>query len=59
MLPVESTISEVARGHPKSGAFNLAAGRLFERELHGRLGNRARFPDAWGRVDRKKLSSWM
>jgi CHAD domain-containing protein len=52
-------ISEVARAHPKSGAFNLAAGRLFERELHGRLGNRERFPRAWKRLDRKKHSSWM
>lgn len=53
------TINEVARAHPKAGAFNLAAGRLFERELHDRLGNRARFPAAWQRLERKKHSSWM
>jgi CHAD domain-containing protein len=53
------TIHEVARGHPEAGAFNLAAGRLTERELQGRLGNRGRFPSTWSRLDRKKHSSWM
>jgi CHAD domain-containing protein len=52
-------INEVARAHPKSGAFNLAAGRLFERELQDRLANRERFPGAWRRLDRKNHSSWM
>jgi CHAD domain-containing protein len=52
-------INEVARAHPKSGAFNLAAGRLLERELHDGLVHRARFPGVWQRLDRKKHSSWM
>jgi CHAD domain-containing protein len=52
-------INEVARAHPKSGGFNLAAGRLFERELRDGLGDRERFPGAWRRLDRKKHSSWM
>ena len=30
------------RAHPEAGAFNLAAGRLLERQLHGRAGDRAR-----------------
>jgi CHAD domain-containing protein len=53
------TINEVASAHPEAGAFNLAAGRLFERELQGRLGNRERFPAAWRRLDRKKRLNWM
>jgi CHAD domain-containing protein len=53
------TINEVARAHPEAGAFNLAAGRLLERELQGRLDNRERFPAAWRRLDRKKRLNWM
>jgi CHAD domain-containing protein len=53
------TIQEVARAHPEAGAFNLAAGRLIERELRERLGNRERFPSVWDRLDRKRATGWM
>lgn len=53
------TIHEVARGHPEAGGFNLAAGRLIERELRERVGNRERFPFVWDRLDRKGHTSWM
>jgi len=53
------TILEIAREHPQAGGFNLAAGRLVERELQGRKGHRERFPAAWRRLDRKKRLRWM
>jgi len=53
------TIHEVARAHPEAGGFNLAAGRLIERELRERVGNRERFPFVWDRLDRKGHTSWM
>jgi CHAD domain-containing protein len=53
------TIEEVARAHPEAGAFNLAAGRLIERELAVRVRNRERFPSAWNRLDRKRRTNWM
>jgi CHAD domain-containing protein len=52
-------IHDVARAHSKAGAFNLAAGQLFERQLRGRLDDRERFPAAWRRLDRKKRLRWM
>ena len=45
-------IQEVARAHPDAGAFNLAAGRLIERERLRRAEARAEFPRAWKRLKR-------
>jgi inorganic triphosphatase YgiF len=53
------TILEVAGEHPGAGGFNLAAGRLAEREIHARERHREEFPSAWKRLDRKKNLSWM
>jgi inorganic triphosphatase YgiF len=53
------TIREVAGNHRRSGAFNVAAGRLIERELQAGRRRRKRFPGAWKRLDRKKHLSWM
>jgi len=53
------TILDVARDHPQAGSFNLAAGRLVERELHAGERHRESFPSAWKRLDRKKNLSWM
>jgi CHAD domain-containing protein len=53
------TILEIAGEHPEAGRFNLAAGRLAERELQRRQVERARFPFAWKRLDRKKRLRWM
>jgi CHAD domain-containing protein len=52
------TILEVARENPEAGPFNLAAGRLVERELRARDDWRERFPGSWKRLDRKKLTGW-
>jgi inorganic triphosphatase YgiF len=52
------TIRDVAGDHAQDGCFNLAAGRLIERELQDRSSWRERFPAAWKRLDRKKLTSW-
>jgi CHAD domain-containing protein len=54
----QETIRDVARDHPQEGRFNLAAGRLIERELRQRSNWRQRFPEAWNRLDRKKLTAW-
>jgi inorganic triphosphatase YgiF len=53
------TIMGVARETPEAGGFNFAAGRLVERELQRRELQRAYFPSAWKRLDRKKLRRWM
>jgi CHAD domain-containing protein len=50
---------EVARRNPRAGPFNLAAGRLIERELGTRRESRRRYPAAWKRLDRSKRRSWM
>jgi inorganic triphosphatase YgiF len=53
------TIHEVARDHPRAGAFNFAAGRLVERESHAGQRHRKEFPSVWKRLDHKKNLSWM
>jgi CHAD domain-containing protein len=54
-----NTVLGVARERPGDGAFNLAAGRLVERELQrGKLA-RERFPSAWRRLSRPKRRGWM
>lgn len=53
------TILDVAGDHPEAGSFNLAAGRLVERELQRRERQRESFPSAWKRLDRKKRLRWM
>jgi inorganic triphosphatase YgiF len=53
------TILEVARERPRAGAFNLAAGRMIERERSAGERNRERFPATWKRLDRKKRLDWM
>jgi inorganic triphosphatase YgiF len=52
-------ILEAAREQPRAGRFNLAAGRLIERELGGRRDCRARYPTTWKRLDRKQRLGWM
>ena len=52
-------ILETAHQHPRAGRFNLAAGRLIERELAGRLEGRKQYRAAWKRLGRKKRLSWM
>jgi inorganic triphosphatase YgiF len=50
---------EIAGQQPRAGRFDLAAGRLIERELAGRRTGRQRYPDAWRRLNRKQRRGWM
>ncbi len=52
-------LEEVAAARPSDGAFNLAAGRLVEREQRARTDARDRFPRAWRKLNRKKLRKWL
>ena len=51
-------ILRVAAEHPADGPFNLAAGRLLERQELAARDARAKFFDLWDRLDRKKVRHW-
>ena len=51
-------IEQAVAQHPLDGPFNLAAGRLIEREDQAARAARERFFDVWDDFDRKKLRRW-
>lgn len=53
------TVERVARAHPDDGPFQLAAGRVIERQLRIAREAREQFPEAWQALDRKSLRSWL
>lgn len=55
----ESLIREAAEARPELGRFNLAAGRLIERESRASTEARARFFQVWLSLDRKKSARWL
>ena len=52
-------LESAAAGHPTDGPFNLAIGRMVERQAHAATEARARFVVAWGRLDRKHVRRWL
>jgi CHAD domain-containing protein/uncharacterized protein YjbK len=52
-------IRSVAREHPRSGAANLALGRLLERQQGAIEQAKSSYPEAWEKVDAKKNIAWM
>jgi CHAD domain-containing protein len=52
-------IDDVAGTRPSDGAFNLAAGRMLEREEQEGQEARASFPSAWKKLDRAKVRRWL
>jgi CHAD domain-containing protein len=52
-------IETAAHARPDEGAFNLAAGRMLEREGRARADARAAFGKAWRKLDRRKLRRWI
>lgn len=51
-------IERIAADHPDDGPFNLAAGRLLERQESAAEEARARFFGIWDKLDRKKVRRW-
>jgi CHAD domain-containing protein len=52
-------INRLVADRPHDGPFNLAAGRLLERQEHAARTARAQFFEVWDRLDRKKLVRWL
>jgi CHAD domain-containing protein len=52
-------INGLVADHPHDGPFNLAAGRLLERQEHTAGAARVRFFEVWDRLDRKKVVRWL
>jgi CHAD domain-containing protein len=52
-------IRRIAAEHPGDGPFNLAAGRLLERQENAAASARAGFFRAWRKLDRKLNRQWM
>jgi CHAD domain-containing protein len=52
-------IQRVVAEHPSDGPFNLAAGRLLERQEQAATDARDRFFEVWSQLDRKKIRRWM
>ncbi|MGE3820289.1 MAG: CHAD domain-containing protein [Isosphaeraceae bacterium] len=55
----EAMIQEAAAARPALGPFNLAAGRLIERESRAATEARAQFFQVWQALDRKKSVKWL
>ena len=55
----QETIAKLAEGRPDDGPFYVAIGRLLERQSVNGARARARFPKAWGKLDRKKNLRWL
>jgi CHAD domain-containing protein len=51
-------INRLVADRPNDGPFNLAAGRLLERQEHAATEARARFFEVWEKLDRKKVVRW-
>jgi CHAD domain-containing protein len=52
-------VRRIAGDHPADGVFNLACGRLLERQEHAARRSRDRFFVVWDRFDRKKHRRWL
>jgi CHAD domain-containing protein len=52
-------IEQAAARHPHDGPFNLAAGRLLERQVQAAQAARAKFFEVWDAFDRKELRRWL
>jgi CHAD domain-containing protein len=52
-------INRLVADRPHDGPFNLAAGRLLERQEHAARAARAQFFEVWDRLDRKKMVRWL
>ena len=52
-------IEQIAAERPDDGPFNLASGRLLERQARASHEARHHFFGAWDRLDRKSLRSWL
>jgi CHAD domain-containing protein len=52
-------IEQVALERPEDGPFNLASGRLVERQDRASHEARHLFFGVWDRLDRKSLRSWL
>ncbi len=52
-------IGQIAAERPGDGPFNLAAGRLFERQARASHEARHLFFQVWDRLDRKSVRSWL
>jgi len=53
------SIEPVAESRPSDGPFNLAAGRMLEREGHASERARAQFPAVWKQLDKQKVRRWL
>jgi CHAD domain-containing protein len=49
----------IAHADPDDHALAVTAGRLYERERAAVRKAREKFPDVWGRADRRKLTAWL
>lgn len=52
-------IEQIAAERPGEGPFNLASGRLIERQVRASHEARLLFFGAWDRLDRKSVRSWL
>ena len=52
-------VRHLATEHATDGSFNLALGRLLERQDHNAREARQRFPKVWGSLDKTKNLSWL
>jgi CHAD domain-containing protein len=52
-------IRRIVAAHPDQGPFNLAAGRLLERQMNAAGTARTQFFKAWNQLDRRKNVRWM
>jgi CHAD domain-containing protein len=52
-------INRLVAERPHDGPFNLAAGRLLERQEHAAGAARAQFFEVWEKLDRKKNVRWL
>ncbi len=53
------SIEPVAVARPSDGPFNLAAGRMLEREANTAERARSEFPAVWKKLDRPKVRRWL
>jgi CHAD domain-containing protein len=51
-------VARIVADHPDDGPFNLAAGRLLERQACAADRSRERFFAEWAKLDRKKRRRW-
>jgi CHAD domain-containing protein len=49
----------IAHADPDDHALAITAGRLYERERAALRKARGKFPKAWARADRRKLTAWL